>query len=430
MKKIFLLLLTLSSIVATAQEKTINTAISKYDYELAIKLINKEKHSSELDFTKAKCYKNLLKYNIAASILENLASTDSLNTQILMELADCYQLTSNYTKAHNIYSKCIRIQPDNRFFLFGKLSLLYKQKEWSQTIREAKRTFNINSTPELFALIGDCYLQTEKVDSAIYFYKSALLYYPEDYNITVKLAKTYLQSQKYMDMLRCTNDYISIDSTNQAINQYNGISYCFNQQYDKAIYRLSKLYTTGDKSYTTNYFLGVSYFGLQDFYSAYDHLCEAYNKDSTNLNLVYYLGHSAILSGKFAKGTTVLKHGLDILTPKDSVLYNYYSNLALGYSRWGKYEDALENYEHCLNLKPDNKLTIYAIASIYDHNQKNYKLAIKYYDMFLSSFPKNSENNQKELTNELSGTYYSVVKNRVEELKKSELKNTPVYQNQ
>jgi len=403
--------------IAGAQEKAINQAINGYDYERAIQLIGKEKYSTELEIIKAKCYKNLLQFDKAAKILENIVATDSLHLQALNELADCYQSIGNYKKSEAIYNKCIRIEPENKYFKFSQINILYKLKEWKKTIDKTMEVLKSDSIPVLYSLTGDCYWQIEKNDSAVHYYKKTLSLAPEDYNTTFKLAKIYLQTQRYNEMIGCTNDYISIDSTNKSINQYNGIGYCFIQQFDKAVDRLGKLYVDGDKSFTTNYFLGASYFGLQDYYPAYEHLTEAYDVDSTNLNLIYYLGRSAILSGKFQKGTSVLAKGLELMTPKDSVLYNYHSTLALGYSRWSKHQEAIQNYEACLKLKPDIKMTMYSIATIYDYSLKNQKQALKYYNMFLNTFPKEPEQKKEESRKELNGTYYSAVKNRIEEIK-------------
>ena len=417
MKNILFLIFIFCTLILQAQKKEINDALSRYDYKQAINLINKEKANSDLDILKAKCYKNLLNYHAAIQLLEKIIQNDSLNIQVLTELADNYQLIGNYKKAEAIYTRCMRLQPESQFFKLNYISVLYKLKEWDQTIIEIKKTLTTDTLTSLYALAGDCYWQIDDNDSAVYYYKKTLQKYPQDYNTTYKLAKIYLQLQKYTEIIDCTENYIALDSTNKAINQFNGIGYCFNQQYEKAIYQLCKIYKSGDKTFTTNYFLGASYFGLKDYYPAYEHLSEAYQKDSSNLNLIYYLGRSAILSGKFSTGTTVLKRGLDLMTPKDSVLYNYYNNLALGYSRWNKPQEAIKNYETCLKLKPESKLTVYTMASIYDHNLKNPKQALKYYTLFLSFFPKEPENNNEEFQNEMSGTYYSAVKNRVEELK-------------
>ncbi|MCE5331040.1 MAG: hypothetical protein LLF95_02745 [Bacteroidales bacterium] len=425
MKKIFVFLCLFLSLplplplplLVSAQDNAILNALNQYDYQLAIQLMNKEKKSPELEILKAKCYKNLLKYGAATAILENVVRNDSLNIQALSELADCYQSAGNFKSAELIYSNCLRLEPDNQYFHLNYINILYKLKDWDKTAVEIHQAFRRDTIPVLYSLLGDCYWQLDKNDSTIFYYKKCLTYSPEDYNTVFKLSKIYLQTQRYNEMIGCTNDYISIDSTNKTINQYNGIGYCFTQQFDKAILRLEKLYSEGDKSYTTNYFLGSSYFGLKDYYPAYEHLSEAYANDSSNLNLIYYLGRSAILNGKHAAGIAVLNRGLELAIPKDSVLYNFYSHLALGYSRWNKPQEAIKNYEICMKLKPESQITIYTIAGIYDYNLKNAKQALKYYNMFLASFPKEPEKNKEEFLNELSGTYYSAVKHRIEELK-------------
>lgn len=420
MRNILITICLFYAIINNAQDKTINSAINKYDYRQAIILINKEKATSEMNILKAKCYKNLLNYDAAIEILKKEELTDSLNIQILTELADNYQSVGNYKNAESLYAKCFRLQPDNSYFKLNYISILYKLKEWKQTIGEIKNILKTDTLPALYSLAGDCFWQMDNNDSALHYYHKSLQQNPNDYSTTFKLARIYLQMQKYPELISCTNNYILFDSCNKTINQYNGIAYCYNQEFEKAVYRLNKIYLEGDKTLNTNYFLGASYFGLQDYYPAYEHLTEAYEKDSSNLNLIYYLGRSAILSGKFEKGTAVLQRGLELMTPKDSVLYNYHSNLATGYSRWNKHQEAIKNYEMCLKLKPDSKLTVYSIASIYDHNLKNSKQALKYYNLFLSFFPKEPENNKEEFQKEMSGTYYSAVKNRIEEIKNEE----------
>lgn len=62
-------------------------------------------------------------------------------------------------------------------------------------------------------------------------------------------------------------------------------------------------------------------------------------------------------------------------------------------------------------------MTMYSIASIYDYSLKNQKQALKYYNMFLNAFPKREPEKSKDEPKELNGTYYSAVKNRIEENK-------------
>ena len=420
MKKLFLFILLLCSQFLSAQDNAINRAIVRFDYHTALQLLAKEKPSANTDMLKAQCYKNLMEYDKAILIYEHLLQIDSLNPQLLNGLADLYQTTGRFYKSDRIYRNLLQLQPDNRYFSLALTGNLYKMKDWEQTLAELRKNLKTDSLPQLLSMAGDCFWQLDNNDSAVHYYQKTLTKAPDDYNTTVKLARIYLQTQKYEALTSCTNAYIRVDSTNKSVNQYNGIGHCYLQQYDSAIYQLKRIYNSGDKTFTTTFFLGSSYYGRQDYYEAYDHLTEAYEKDSTNLNLIYYLGRSAISTGRFAKGTAVLERGLQLMTPKDTVLYNYYQNLATGYSRWEKPTMAMEYYAKSLKIIPESKLTVYKMATLADYALKNHKQALLYYNQFLSMFPKETESGKANFEEEIKGSYYSAVKNRIQELKDEE----------
>lgn len=423
MKKLFLFVLLLCSQFLSAQDNAINRAIARFDYHTALQLLAKEKPSANTDMLKAQCYKNLMQYDKAILIYEHLLQNDSINFQLMNGLADLYQTTGRFYKSDRIYRNLLRLQPGNKYFSLALTGNLYKMKDWEQTLNEVRNNLMTDSLPQLLSMAGDCFWQLDNNDSAVHYYQLTLSKAPDDYSTTVKLARIYLQTQKYEALTTCTNDYIRIDSTNKSVNQFNGIGHCYLQQYDQAIGQLKKIYNSGDKTFTTTFFLGSSYYGRQDYYEAYEHLTEAYEKDSTNLNLIYYLGRSAILSGKFAKGTAVLERGLQLMTPKDTVLYNYYQNLATGYSRWEKPTLAMDYYAKSLKIIPNSKLTVYKMATISDYALKNRKQALMYYNQFLSMFPKETESNKEVFEEEIKGTYYSAVKNRIDEIKNEEFFN-------
>ncbi len=422
MKKICFSIILLASFISQAQNKQIANALKNFDYQNAIRLIEATEPDIEMEILKAQCFKNLSKFENANTILEKVVATDSSNIQAMSNLADSYESIGKYKKSTLFYLKCIAQSPENNYFRLKYINSLFKLKDWNNTIREINIHFKKDTVNSLYGILGDCYWQNDRIDSAIVNYRKGLKFNPEDYNTVFKLAKIYLQNEEHPELIKCTDEYIAIDSTNKVINQYNGIGYCFTQQFDKAIYRLQKLYDEGDKAFTTNYFLGASYFGLQDYYKADEHLSEAYQQDSSNVNMLFYLGRSAIMIGKFEKGIAALNRGIEVMTPKDSVLYNFRSNLALGFKRDLKYKEAIRSYELCYHYKPESKQTLYTIATIYDYNLKDSKQALKYYNLFISKFPPEPqlETEKAEYKNEMAGSYYLAVKNRIEELKTEE----------
>jgi len=421
MKHIFIGFLLFCSGIILAQNNAIQTALKNYDYESVIKLISKEKASPELNFLKATCYKNIARYNEAIILLDEIVGKDVSNIQAVNELADCYQLCGNYRKAKTYYFLALQSAPASRYAQLNYLNITFKLKEWSQSLQQAHSILQTDSLPALYPVMGDCFVQMLRMDSAEYYYNRRMNSNPDDYNTLGKLCKIYLTIGNYDDLTASTTRFIQADSSNQVINQYNGIGLSMNKNYDRAIYRLNKLAQQGDSSFLTNYYLGASCFSTGDYMTAYERLSSAFRMDSTNQNLYYFLGKSAIYSGYKQKGIQILINGVNKLIPKDSELFNYYLNIAHGYGSIFSEQDLLFNKTQevkyrklCYSCNPDYKLALYNIAEIYDTSLKDKEEALKYYNQFMATRPKAKENISKDPQ---AASYYNVVENRIHEIK-------------
>ena len=414
MKKFFIVFLLCLPVFLQAQNNAIQNALKNYDYEQAVKLISKERKSPENDFLKAKCYKNLAQYKEAILLLEELVKQEITNLSVINELAESYQLDGNLNKAKLYYFMALQSAPNSRFARLNYLNIVFKLKDWKQSVQLAHDMLKKDSVPALYPMLGDCFVQLSKPDSAIFYYQKAFAGNPNDYNTLSKLAKMYLQAERYPDLINSTHRYMLSDSSNQTINQYNGIGLCLNKNYDRAIYRLNNLFHHGDCSFLTNYYLGACYFATEDYIMAYDHLTLAYQKDSTSQNMFYYLGKSAIQSGHIDKGIQYLDKGLSHLIPKDSTLFSYYYNIAQGYDKLSLNSEKIKYFKLSYKYNPEYKMALYNIAQVYDYQLKNPEEALNYYNQFLTTRPKSTS---KAETKTVIASYYTVVENRIAEIK-------------
>jgi len=412
MRKTLFILFTCCFSILHAQTNAIQNALKNYDYELAIQLISKEKKSADMDFLKAKCYKNIAQYKSAIVLLEEIVRQNPTNISAVNELADSYQLSGNYSRSKFFYFMALQSAPNNRFAQLNYMNSMFKLREWKSTIKFALPILKKDSLPVLYPILGDCYLQVLKPDSSIYFYRKALKTNSEDYNTLSKLSNIYLLSSDYDALLKCTSNYMQTDSSNQVINQYNGIGHCMKKNHPQAIYRLSKLYQQGDSSFITHFYLGISYFANNDNPDAYFHLKQALKKDSSNVTVYYYLGKASILSGHQPEGIAYLHKGINKITPKDSVLYNYNYAIAKGYE-FGNNTERLKYLKLCSKLKPEQKSLLYIIAGVYDNELKKPEEALNYYNLFMATRP------TTELGKSQSGigSYYNATEYRIKEIK-------------
>ncbi|MFT3753981.1 MAG: hypothetical protein QM800_14245 [Paludibacter sp.] len=415
MKTILVGLFLCFSLMLSAQNTAIQNALKNQDFETAIRLLSKEKKSLDSDFLKAKCFKSLGRYNEAGVLLEELVKQEGTGLAVINELADCYQLAGNLNKAKFFYSMALQTVPESRFAQLNYLNVIFKLREWKPTIQLAHAILKKDSLSAVYPFIGDSFVQLSNLDSAVYYYRKALTSNSSDYNTLSKLSKIYCQTEKYTDLINSTGRYMLTDSTNQIVNQYNGIGHCMKSNYNHAIYRLNKLFQEGDSSFLTNYYLGASYFATKDYVMAYDHLTRAYKKDSTNQSLFLYLGKSAIFSGHQSEGIEILNKGLNHLIPKDSVLFNYYYNISVGYNRlWSYHADEIKYLKLAYKHNPDYNFALYTIAGIYDWKLKKPEEALEYYKQFVETRTKV----KKEVDDKAASiSYYDVAESRLNEIK-------------
>ena len=414
MKPLFIGLLLCYSCLINAQSNAIQLALKNSDYETAIKLLSKEKETPETAVLKARCYKNIARYQDAILLLERIVKQDVSNLSTVIELAENYQLMGNFSKAKIYYLMALQSAPTNRFVRLSYLNVNYRLKEWNQTIALAHAILQKDTLPTLFPILGDCYAQLSKQDSAICYYQKAINSNPGDFNSLANLSGLYLHSDNYPELIRCTNRFIVNDSSNQVINRFNGIGYCMNKNYDPAIYRLNKLFLEGDSSFLTNYYLGASYFATKDYINAYNQLSCAFQKDSSNINLYFYLGKSAIFSGHQLKGIQVLNSGLSKMIPNDSILFNYNYNISRAYNRLSNSAEEIKYLKICYKCNPGYKLALYNIGEIYENALKNSSEALNYYTQFMATRPIPKPDSPKNPT---VASYYNAAESRISEIK-------------
>lgn len=182
--KLFIIINCICNTVAIAQQVKIQEAIRQYDYPSAIKLIEQEKPTFELDIQKAKCYKALNDYSSAISILESAVTQYPATIYSYMELADCYNQISLQKKARENLLKALVLSPQNSTIL---------------------------------RLLGESYDKDNKTDSTEYYYLRVIESNSKDYITVEKLCKSYIKNDELMKCIQLTEHCLESDSSNITI---------------------------------------------------------------------------------------------------------------------------------------------------------------------------------------------------------------------
>ena len=416
---LFLLLGTCNTLFAQ-HTKLIQEAMTNYDYEKAIMLIDKEQPTTELLFQKGKALKSLGRNAEALHTFRQIIAGDSLNQRAFIEAAECCKQSAKYQDALKYYQKAIDIHPDNKYVRIQYISLLCNLQQYEEAFGESSVLAETDSSAVILHLQAQSLEgRTGFLDAALGCYHVIQDKYPDDYLAAAKLGQIYNAMQFYEYAIEATEKYREADTTNVVVNRQNAQAYCLSGDYPMAIKRYEYLVGQRDSSFHTYYYLGVSYYATEKFYEAHDMLEIARKYDPENVNLLYYLGRACAKTSWKKQGIEYLETAIDLSLPKDSAMTRLYKGLRdccrLGREPAKAIQAAKDQYKYD---KTNHKL-LYDIAIDYLFMKDN-KNATHYLEAFLKTRPKDTKETAIEINKkgevEVNMEYY--YRSAMETLKK------------
>ncbi len=153
------------------------------------------------------------KYKEAIPVLLEQLKKDSLDTEVLMHLAEAYRLSGDYGKAVVYFEKCARQQPDNFELLLNMGDSYYKIGDTLLAETTFKKAMMVRpESPELLYNLGVLYFNKNDFSAATQYLASSLekKESPEGYWL---LSKALLNSDAVDPALDAITIAISLDST-------------------------------------------------------------------------------------------------------------------------------------------------------------------------------------------------------------------------
>lgn len=427
MRKLVTLLLCILPLWGYAQsEEEIQRLLEQYEYETVIEQLSPEMGDTVLTPLRAKALRAMNRYPEALKEWNSLLQTDSTDTKILIELAECYKLVGRIPKASVCYEKVVALHPENNYFRQQHIRTLLATDCYEKA-REACHAWleRDSLSASAFKFLGMAYegmVSPENQDAL----SNAFMSYNASYRIdsldaqtVAHIAAIFNNNEQFRDAVDVTEKYRLTDSLNIDVNRQNAKAYCFLRDYPTAIKRYEALKAMGDNSFTTLYYLGVSHYGDNWVYGAYDNLRLAHQKAPNDINVLYYLGKAASRGSWKDEGLGYMKKALEIAVPTDSLMAKLYDGLVECYG-YSKKPAPYERIEAMKKLYSYNKkyILFYRIALVYDR-QKDYANAVHYYEKYMAKVPENKriglDSDGKPIPN--VKTLYQEVRSRVEKIK-------------
>jgi len=386
----------------TAQNTNpIQEAMTNYDYETALSLIEQEMPTVPLLLQKGKALKGLGHNKEALKIFQKAVALDSLNTRTYIEAAECCKLLAQYNQALEYYRKALAINPDNKYVHLQYIKQLMNSNNYQQALKESTLLSAKDSSAHILNLKAECteHLLGPTLGTiyALDAYQLIQRKFPDDYLSAAKLGKACINLAQYQGAIHATEKYRTIDSTNIVINRLNAQAYCLERVYPAAINRYESLLQNNDSTFYTCLYAGISYYAIKDYQPALRLLEKALKQNSSDVNALYYMGRACTKTGHPNEGEEYINMALDSAIPQDSLISKLYSGLVDCYRTAGRYQDQvntlMQQYER---YAPDKHILLYNAAYVYQYRLKNIPKAKQLLTQFLKTRGKDNKVQTKE----------------------------------
>lgn len=381
----------------TAQNiSPIQEAMSNYDYETALSLIEQEMPTLPLLYQKGRALKELGYNKEALTVFQEIAALDSLNPRAYIEVAECCKLQAKYQQALNCYQKALTLNPDNKYIHLQYIKLLMSNRNYQQALKESALLSKKDSSAYILNLKAEC---TEHILGpilgtmyAVEAYQLIQNKFPYDYVSAARLGNTCINLMQYEGAIHVTENYRTIDTTNIVINRLNAQAYCLAQNYPTAIDRYEFLLQNSDSTFYTCLYAGISYYAAKDFKHALPLLEKALKENGSDVNAHYYMGRACAKTGRANEGAEHIETALDFAIPQDSLISRLYSGLVECLKTAGRYkeqaETLMEQYER---YAPNHHILLYNAAYVYQYRLNNTPKAKQLLIQFLKTRTKDDK---------------------------------------
>ncbi len=352
-------------------------------YILILLLIFKISHATNND--SIDYYLNMYNFNKVISILNKKTSKtiDDYKT-----LGNCYYKIGDNKDAEQNYILALKIDSLDKNSLFNLGKIYYNVSEYNMSKLYFTKLY-FTDTNNLYYLkqLSKINIKTRNFDIAKHQLKKIIKNNPKDINSAVNLINIYYSEHKYLTADSLINLKLADNLINKNMLNYKiKISYILDNYND--VIKYSKKYISSYNPTKSIYkLLGLSFYNINLYDSAINYLTKI-NRYKDSEIVCYYIGLSYFKKNDFNKSKYYFTKAIDNGV-SDNVT-NYYKYLAFSCDNNKEYKLAIDNFKKAYKFSKKD-VFLYYLAIVYDKYYKDKKIAIKYYEKYLSQTDTNNQ---------------------------------------
>lgn len=394
--KHFFVFFLLSSLGFTAfpQDK-IDVLILNKKYREAISAIDRQMQNDttlQLYYKKGQVYSLMQNYSDAGKAFSEALKIDSLNADVLGELAEVLSLQGNQYDAALYYEKAVSLLPSDNG-LKAKLGRVYiNQKKIKNAYDVFTGIYATDSSNSYWnKQLAYCSFRIGRRMQAVHLYEKVLEENPRDYQTYFNLVNTYSRD-KEKKKIAATLEKGLTEFPEDAEMILEKANFLFKtRKYQPAMLEFEHYFTTrGDSIFEILMNYGIStYFAGNETKAmgVFDKLFQANPNDAF---VMYYKSLCYKKMNNLAESEKFMRWAIDASYP--GYLSEMYHHLGQICGLQRKFPESIEALKKSNELDPENVEALFEIATTYEEFNANKTLALNYYNIYLKEAGENGDN--------------------------------------
>lgn len=354
-------------------------------------------------------YNSMRDLKMAKDCFEELCRREPKTIKYLIQSGKIYVQLGQSREAAEKYSAILLTDSTYIPALFELGNIYFENRDWNSSYDMFKRILALDSVSVTANYYAAHSLYNKKgtiEDTALVkYYLTVCFYHNDDYIPALDLlGNIYYNESNFSFALAFFKKASEVGGNNPYFFYRTGLCYEKRADYKTAANYFVKAVMLDSTVSKYHEHLGFSYYKLETVDSAIIHYTKATGFDKNNINCFVDLGLTYMKAKQYEQALAAFNNALEIFPV--SRFTAIYEKIATVYKMQNKNDEAIYWCEKTLLFDQENTTALFALAYIYDE-QKNYKLAAKYYTTALPLLEANPSETEKA----------TFVKKRLDELK-------------
>ncbi len=366
----------------------IDALILNNNYDKALQIIDNELTINEnqptLYLKKGIIQQKCFDFVGAAKTLEKAYALDSINPNILSEIAEANASLGNH-KSAILYFKALYNADTTNIVKALKLVRAYLNlRTYKEPFEILTSTYQRDSTNLLVnKQLALCAARTGHDDLAISLYQKVINQNPTDLANYTNLVSVYQNKDQYIKAIEILEKGLEVFPDEPVLLNRSGEFQYYLQEYAKAIIPYEKYLAKGDSSFDALKNLGICYYFEKREKEGLNLLHKSLLLNSDHPIVALYIGLCYKALNQFDKSIDYLDFATKVAIPY--YVSDIYYNLGIVHGLRREFNKSIEAFKKAYQMDTTKCNALFEIATTYEELKKDKTLAIKYYNAYLKA---------------------------------------------